>query len=252
MVSETLVDWLKHAFITKFNHIRPSVYERYKDVLCRDLASGSRLGARKHSYVDQSPVVARRLGFASLPLAVLTILIGTQAAMLLASAASPSSASALRDPSVGAIWGPDFSLNFEWWTVEGWRELFISRLDWELISHWAKWGIIGFTFWMWYDFTCFYSSVCLYVSPSFVLIKVIMGVYLVSYATRRRAGMEAREAEDVVNDYGRDPIGEGQEERVSHIFTLPITDPQHALCSAHRSTTGSLKTFCTMRGTTRH
>jgi hypothetical protein len=50
MVSEMLVDWLKHAFITKFNHIRPSVYERYTDVLCRDLASGSavgRHGARK-------------------------------------------------------------------------------------------------------------------------------------------------------------------------------------------------------------
>jgi hypothetical protein len=47
-----------------------------------------------------------------------------------------------------------------------------------------------------------------------------MGVYLVGYATRRRAGMEAREAEDVVNDFGRDPIGEGQEERVSHIFTF--------------------------------
>jgi len=60
MLSEALVDWLKHAFITKFNHIRPSVYERYKDVLCRDLASGSRLSARKHSYVDQSPVVAPR------------------------------------------------------------------------------------------------------------------------------------------------------------------------------------------------
>jgi len=50
MISEMLVDWLKHAFITKFNHIRPSVYERYIDVLCRDLASGSavsRRGARK-------------------------------------------------------------------------------------------------------------------------------------------------------------------------------------------------------------
>jgi hypothetical protein len=50
MMSEMLVDWLKHAFITKFNHIRPSVYERYTDVLCRDLASGSaisRRGARK-------------------------------------------------------------------------------------------------------------------------------------------------------------------------------------------------------------
>jgi hypothetical protein len=161
MLSETLVDWLKHAFITKFNHIRPSVYERYKDVLCRDLASGSRLGARKHGYVDQSPVVARRLGFSSLPLAVLTILIGTQAGMLLASAATPPSVSALHERSMGATWGLVFSLNFEWWTVEGWRELFASHLDWELASHWAKWGIIGFTFWMWCVLCCHHSSICL-------------------------------------------------------------------------------------------
>jgi hypothetical protein len=110
MLSETLVDWLKHAFITKFNHIRPSVYERYKDVLCRDLASGSRLGARKHSYVDQSPVVARRLGFSSLPLAVLTILIGTQAVSLLLSSASPSSTSFFHEHSAATTWGPSLSL----------------------------------------------------------------------------------------------------------------------------------------------
>ena len=79
-----------------------------------------------------------------------------------------------------------------------------------------------------------------------------MGVYLVSYATRRRAGMEAREAEDVVNDYGRDPIGEGQEERVSYIFTFPITDSQHVLCSTYRSTTGSSKTFWATRGMMPH
>ena len=53
LASETLVDWLKHAFITKFNHIRPSVYQRYMDVLCRDLASGSRLSA--HSKVRRPP-----------------------------------------------------------------------------------------------------------------------------------------------------------------------------------------------------
>ena len=161
MLSEALVDWLKHAFITKFNHIRPSVYERYKDVLCRDLASGSRLSARKHSYVDQSPMVARRLGFASLPLAVLTILIGTQAVMLLASSASPSSAQALRGHATKAAWGPGFSLTFQWWTVEGWQELFATRLDWELASHWAKWGIIGFTFWIWYGFWPSLLFVCL-------------------------------------------------------------------------------------------
>ena len=46
LISEQLVDWLKHAFITKFNHIRPSVYERYMDVLCLDLANGSAVGRR--------------------------------------------------------------------------------------------------------------------------------------------------------------------------------------------------------------
>ena len=49
---------------------------------------------------------------------------------------------------------------------------------------------------------------------SFVGLKVIMGVNLISYATRRRAGMEAREAQDAVNDFGRDPIGEGKEEQI--------------------------------------
>lgn len=37
--SETLVDWLKHAYITKFNQIRPKIYETFLDVLCRDYYS---------------------------------------------------------------------------------------------------------------------------------------------------------------------------------------------------------------------
>jgi len=37
--SETLVDWLKHAYITKFNQIRPKIYVTFLDVLCRDYYS---------------------------------------------------------------------------------------------------------------------------------------------------------------------------------------------------------------------
>lgn len=37
--SEMLVDWLKHAYITKFNNTRPAVYERFLDVLCKDYYS---------------------------------------------------------------------------------------------------------------------------------------------------------------------------------------------------------------------
>lgn len=80
LASECLVDWLKHAFITKFNHIRPSVYGRFMDVLCRDLtiAGGAISSRRRHTFVDQSPVVSRRLGFAALPLACLLVRITSQ------------------------------------------------------------------------------------------------------------------------------------------------------------------------------
>ncbi|EGO25815.1 hypothetical protein SERLADRAFT_348482 [Serpula lacrymans var. lacrymans S7.9] len=174
MASEMLVDWLKHAFITKFNHIRPSVYERYTDVLCRDLASGSaagRLGARKHAYVDQSPLVARRLGFASLPLAVLAIIIGLQ--------------------SLNLVFSLDFDFTYEEWNLET-----VRALSSEEIVHLAKWAVMGVAFWL-----------------CFLAVKILLGVNLISYANRRRAGMEARAAADVVNDFGRDPIGEGREEK---------------------------------------
>lgn len=42
--SELFVDWLKHAFIIKFNYIKPSIYSRFTDVLCHDyVASGAQL-----------------------------------------------------------------------------------------------------------------------------------------------------------------------------------------------------------------
>jgi TM2 domain-containing membrane protein YozV len=40
--TEVLVDWLKHAFITKFNQLRPTVYSRFFDSLCRDLIGNAR------------------------------------------------------------------------------------------------------------------------------------------------------------------------------------------------------------------
>ena len=68
-VSEILVDWLKHAFITKFNHIHPEVYARFMDTLALDLCHISAKG----SLADQSPAVSRRIGFSSFPLTCLLI-----------------------------------------------------------------------------------------------------------------------------------------------------------------------------------
>lgn len=162
MLSEILVDWLKHAFITKFNHIRSSVYERYTDVLCRDLSSASatgRKGARKHTYVDQSPLVARRLGFAAIPMSVLCVIVTRQCLVLMQDTNFNGSITAY-------------------------------------IIHNYKWIILGALFWL-----------CL------VVVKVILGVHLITYATLRRDGMEKRIAEDSINDFGRDPIGESKQEQ---------------------------------------
>lgn len=83
--TEMLVDWLKHAFITKFNNIPPTVYARYRDSLCRDLlgiiadrAPPSSVGTPLTPAVpdqspDRGPIVAKRLGFVSIPLASLVL-----------------------------------------------------------------------------------------------------------------------------------------------------------------------------------
>jgi hypothetical protein len=34
--SEMLVDWLKHAYISKFNNVKPAVYQRFLDILAKD------------------------------------------------------------------------------------------------------------------------------------------------------------------------------------------------------------------------
>lgn len=34
--SEMLVDWIKHAYISKFNRVQPAVYQRYLDILAKD------------------------------------------------------------------------------------------------------------------------------------------------------------------------------------------------------------------------
>lgn len=83
-VSEIGVDWLKHAFITKFNHIPPEVYVRFADILAKDFASfggddgdggGEEEEEEDHTMklADQSPQVSRRIGFSAFPLASLLI-----------------------------------------------------------------------------------------------------------------------------------------------------------------------------------
>ncbi|KAJ2788054.1 hypothetical protein GGI15_000229 [Coemansia interrupta] len=52
--TEILIDWIKHAFITKLNWIRPEIYSHYIDILSRDLAC-SKSGVRARGIVPPTP-----------------------------------------------------------------------------------------------------------------------------------------------------------------------------------------------------
>ncbi|KAK9461986.1 eukaryotic membrane protein family-domain-containing protein [Lipomyces oligophaga] len=82
--SEVCVDWVKHSYIAKFNKLRPKVYTRFLDVLCRDqlrnaerdeqeainddLRRGSHRARAPGSTARQQMSVTRRLGVPILPL----------------------------------------------------------------------------------------------------------------------------------------------------------------------------------------
>ncbi|KAJ1351735.1 hypothetical protein KIN20_007860 [Parelaphostrongylus tenuis] len=66
--AELLVDWLKHAFITKFNEINAEVYRAYDVVRSRDSSAFS----------DYSDQVSRRMGFIPIPLSIMLIRVLSQ------------------------------------------------------------------------------------------------------------------------------------------------------------------------------
>ncbi|KAK9440585.1 DUF747 domain-containing protein [Metarhizium brunneum] len=61
--SEMLVDTIKHAYVTKFNNIKPNFYGRTLDILCKDYYT--------NAFV--TPSLTRRLGLAVIPLSCLFI-----------------------------------------------------------------------------------------------------------------------------------------------------------------------------------
>lgn len=77
--SEMFVDWIKHAYINKFNNIKPNFYSRILDILCKDYYTNVSALARLHvpqsnkSQAFVAPSLTRRLGLPLLPLSTLFI-----------------------------------------------------------------------------------------------------------------------------------------------------------------------------------
>ena len=68
--AELVVDWLKHAFITKFNEINADVYKDFTMTIAFDVVKNRDSAGAFNAYSDQ---VSRRMGFIPIPLAVMLI-----------------------------------------------------------------------------------------------------------------------------------------------------------------------------------
>ncbi|GAA5983342.1 hypothetical protein JCM11641_006039 [Rhodosporidiobolus odoratus] len=204
LVSECFVDWLKHAFITKFNHIRPGVYGRFVDVLCKDLMAGF-TGKGKHEaepFVDQSPSVARRLGFAALPMGCLVVRVISQAFEMLADDSGVDECA----PSRGAV-----GLRQHLHTSA------VAREE-EWVSRAARWSAMGLSLGL--------IWACL------VALKLLIGINLRAFASHRWSTMLDREEEERLNDQARPKIGVTVEEaemdrQTSQLLADDVFDTQY-------------------------
>lgn len=78
--SEMFVDWLKHAYIGKFNNVRPAIYGRFLDVLAKDYYT--------NAFGEQN--LTKRLGLPVIPLSCLFIRAGVQTCHMFNAAWVPS------------------------------------------------------------------------------------------------------------------------------------------------------------------
>jgi len=67
-VSECLVDYIKHAFVTKFNLIPVKVYAKFSAILCSNIVSTKTKG-----FLDSSHSISRKIMFVPLPLGCLVL-----------------------------------------------------------------------------------------------------------------------------------------------------------------------------------
>ncbi|KAG0147148.1 hypothetical protein CROQUDRAFT_62025 [Cronartium quercuum f. sp. fusiforme G11] len=209
ILSEVIVDWLKHAFITKFNHIRPTVYGRFIDVLCIDLAGDDKgYGARKiKPFVDKSPAVSRRMGFSVFPICCLTVRVIFQAWDMISEVSNDDYATP----------GPPCTPTEMLLTLK--YNLARSPLVPTSLKSWLPSSppIPPITSPSTSAFSCFQLNLLLSLSVliglSFlILTKLFLGIWLRLYAEDRLRSLEERVVEDELNDRGRMPIGTSEAE----------------------------------------
>ncbi|KAM3415452.1 Endoplasmic reticulum membrane protein 65 [Cercospora zeina] len=190
--SEALVDWCKHAYISKFNSVKPDIYGRFLDVLAKDYYS--------HAFVDQN--LTKRLGLPIIPLSCLFIrsMVQTYHMFLATHMPPPIPASAT-------------SLSLEAETTDTSSVIMVALHNFDNVLRRAlgsstfgagKHAESTYRWWTLDDFIALATMVIFFLAIYlvFLALKLILGMGLLSYSRNRYRDMKTRE-EQRVDTHGR-------------------------------------------------
>lgn len=181
--SEMLVDWIKHAYITKFNNTKPAIYGRFLDVLAKDYYS--------NAFADQN--LTRRLGLPVIPLACLFIRASVQTYhMFLAThmpSPLPSSATSISVESATTSPATTAALQH----IDQLFRRAVGRSTIEIGGPTIQ--SISDLFWPADDIIAFATMLIFFLVLFLALLalKLVLGMCLLSFARHRYKGMKQRE-----------------------------------------------------------
>jgi hypothetical protein len=185
--SEALVDWCKHAYITKFNNVKPNIYGRFLDVLAKDYYT--------HAFSDQN--LTKRLGLPVIPLSCLFIRACMQTYKMFLAAHMPlplpSSATGISiDTSEAAATSPATTA-----ALQHIDNVFRRALGGSSFGIGSSTSTSAFS-WLNLDDVIALATMLLFFLALYLILlalKLVLGMALLSFARNRYKGMKERERE---------------------------------------------------------
>ncbi|KAK3068682.1 hypothetical protein LTR53_013555 [Teratosphaeriaceae sp. CCFEE 6253] len=181
--SEALVDWCKHAYIGKFNNIKPNIYDRFLDVLAKDYYS--------HAFADQN--LTKRLGLPVIPLSCLFIRACMQTYSMFIAAhlppPRPSMATAVSLETETATTSPATTA-----ALQHIDHVFRRALGRSAFGAGSSAGS-SFNWWSIDDLIAFGTMLTVFLAVFLILLalKLLLGMLLLTFARNRCSSMEERE-----------------------------------------------------------
>ena len=187
--SEALVDWCKHAYITKFNNVKPNIYGRFLDVLAKDYYT--------HAFADQN--LTKRLGLPVIPLSCLFIRACMQTYHMFIATHMPlpipSSATGISlDSSEAAATSPATTA-----ALAHIDHVFRRALGRSSFGGNGGEGASIFSWWSVDDLIALFTMAFFFLALYLVLLvlKLVLGMALLSFARNRYKSMKERERQVV-------------------------------------------------------